>query len=378
MNSFVVPAASYEAQNAYRRLQLTMDTSDPRMATLEIRTFLKMFPDLALAINDLGVLYAQGGEKLLALACYEKANRLQPGTPVIVKNLAEFYFVEIGWSDDAILLLTELLKSYPSDVELLSLLGALSMKLGRKQEAKAFFMRVQELDPSNRDAAAALGQLDDGIQVAEFRHQPAPVQQAQPQYQCQPTAEPANVVTPATASSSLDDVLARLRANIAGTTAPATAQPATAAPMGQDLHRQAHDAANNGDQNRAISLLQQLVADGSVNPLAHNDLGVLLTQTGQIDQACSHHELAVRQAPGNPTFAKNLADLYYSYCGRTDEAIRIFTDLLRQHPNDIEVLTALAVISKNNNLIDQARTFIRQVLNLEPWNSDARRFLVEL
>lgn len=352
-----------------------------------------MFPDLALAINDLGVLYAQGGEKLLALACYEKANRLQPGTPVIVKNLAEFYFVEIGWSDDAILLLTELLKSYPSDVELLSLLGTLSIKIGREQEAKAFFLRVQELDPSNRDAAAALGQLDNGIQAAEFKQQPAaqvatwqtapaqqpaPVQQAQPQYQCQPVAEPAPAVTAPAAGSSLDDVLARLRANIAGTAAPATAQPATAAPMGQDLHRQAHEAANNGDHSRAISLLQQLVADGSVNPLAHNDLGVLLTQAGQIDQACNHHELAVRQAPGNPTFAKNLADLYYTYCGRTDEAIRIFTDLVKQHPNDIEVLTALAVISKNNNLIDQARAFIRQVLNLEPWNSDARKFLVEL
>ena len=150
MNSFIVPATTYEAQNAYRRLQVCMETEDPKLAIMEIKTFLKMYPDVALACNDLGVLYAKTGEKLLALACYEKANRLQPGTSVIVKNLAEFYFIEIGWTDDAILMLTELLKSYPDDIDLLGLLGTISWKVGREQEARTFYRRVVALEPRQR------------------------------------------------------------------------------------------------------------------------------------------------------------------------------------------------------------------------------------
>ena len=67
----------------------------PKAAIIEIKMFLKIYPGVAMACNDLGVLYLREGERLLALAC-EKANRLQPCTPDIVKNLAEFYFVELG------------------------------------------------------------------------------------------------------------------------------------------------------------------------------------------------------------------------------------------------------------------------------------------
>ncbi|CAH2029921.1 tetratricopeptide repeat protein [Trichlorobacter ammonificans] len=384
MNSFVVPAASYEAQNAYRRLQLTMEKDDPRMAILEIRTFLKMYPDLALACNDLGVLYAQTGEKLLALACYEKANRLQPATPVIVKNLAEFYFVELGWTDDAILMLTELLKSHPDDTDLLALLGTISGKIGREQEARTFFRRVLELEPGNRDASVALRQLEGAIPAAEFSAQPVrpaappvpPPVQAAP---VQPVAPPAATAAPA--GSPLDDILARLRSTIA--TAEAVVRPAspaqpTAGMSAEQRYREAQTAVANGDADRAVTLLEQLVAETPVSPLAHNDLGILYTNAGRLDLAVNHHELAVRQAPDNPLFAKNLAALYYSLCGRTDEAIAIYTRLVKEYPTDVEVLTALAIISNNNNLKEQARVFISRVLDFEPWNADARQFLAEL
>lgn len=382
-NSFVVPATTYEAQNAYRRLQLTMEKDDSRMAILEIRTFLKMYPDLALACNDLGVLYAQTGEKLLALACYEKANRLQPGTPVIVKNLAEFYFMEIGWTDDAILMLTELLKSHPDDTDLLGLLGTISWKIGRDQEARTFFRRVLELEPGHRDAALALRQLEGAIPAAEFSARPAcpPTPPTPPPAQppLQPVAPPAAPATPS--GSSLDDVLARLRSTLATTESVVQPAPPAQPVAGADAdqrYREAQAAVAAGDADRAIALLERLVAETPVYPAAHNDLGVLYTNAGRLDLACSHHELAVRQAPDNPLFAKNLAALYYTLCGRTDESIEIYTRLVKEYSTDVEVLTALAIIADNNNLKEQARTFIGRVLDFEPWNAEARRFLAEL
>jgi len=375
MNSFIVPATTYEAQNAYRRLQLCMETEDPKLAILEIKTFLKMYPDVALACNDLGVLYAKTGEKLLALACYEKANRLQPGTPVIVENLAEFYFIEIGWTDDAILMLTDLLKSYPDDIDLLGLLGTISWKIGREQEARTFYCRVVELEPGNRDAEFALRQLEGSIPAVECVPQPVRTVVA-PSPPIQPP--PAPVAETAKGGSSLDDILARLRSTVAS--APVAVQPvAHAAHSSADqLYKNTQAVINSGDSYQGIALLERLIAEHPAYAIAHNDLGVLYTQRGNYDLASKHHELAVRFEPGNPVFKKNLAALYYTFCGRTDEAIEIYTALVREFPADVEVLTALAIISNNNNLKDQARTFIRRVLDFEPWNAEARQFLSEL
>lgn len=380
-NSFVVSAASYEAQNAYRRLQLCMESDDAQLAIIEIKTFLKMYPDVALACNDLGVLYAKTGEKLLALACYEKANRLQPSTPVIVKNLAEFYFVELGWTDDAILMLTELLKSFPEDIDLLLLLGTISWKIRRDQEAQTFFRRALELQPGNQEAQLALRQLEGDIPAAEFtckqpeqpRVTPAAVAPVAPS---PPTAAQEEVATQQ--GSSLDDILARLRSTVQ---APQTVPQTTAAPVIQSAeqqYRQAQQLLQRGEEAAGIEALEHLIAEHPNCAVAHNDLGVLYTRQGTFDLACKHHELAIALEPGNPVFKKNLAALYYTFCGRTDEAVEIYTGLVREYPADVEVLTALAIISNNNNLKEQAAIFIRRVLDFEPWNADARQFLADL
>jgi Flp pilus assembly protein TadD len=109
-----------------------------------------------------------------------------------------------------------------------------------------------------------------------------------------------------------------------------------------------------------------------------NDLGVVCSRQGDMEQAAHYYEAAVAAQPMQLTYRKNLADLYYSCLGRTDEAVSIYTQLLNEYPRDVEVLTALAIISKNNHLREQAQVFIKKVLELEPWNSEAREFLVGL
>lgn len=374
MGFSVVNASQYESQNAYRRLQMNLTLDDPKTAIIEIRTFLKIYPDVAMACNDLGVLYLQAGEKLLALACYEKANRLQPETPTIVKNLAEFYFTELGWTDDAIMMLTNLLHSHPDDCELLRLLGVISERIGREGEASTFFSKVAELDPYDSQARDALARL--GVSVA-----PAPVFSPPPAQQQQPSQvlrTPTPVVQEAPAASGgLDDVLARLRATLNPSPAVSASQPPTACST-DDLYREAQGYIAGGDREQAIAALERLVAMDPGQALAHNDLGVLLSQTGDFEKAQSHYKAALSKDQNNSVFRKNLAELYYACLGKTDEAIAIYTQLLREFPTDIETLTALAIISKANNLTEQARVFISKVLSLEPWNRDAREFLATL
>jgi len=358
MSYQIIPATLYEAQNAYRRLQYHMNMDDPATTILEIKTFLKMYPDVALPYNDLGVLYSRVGEKLLALACYEKANRIQPGNPTIVKNLAEFYFMELNWVDDAIIMLTQLLNSYPDDTDLLHLLISISKQVGREQEARLFSQHLAQLEgepPPITD-----------VHVCDATTETSPTASLVPE-------EP--VVEAVPPEDNLEDILARLRQTLGQE--PATAvQPPPASPA--ELFRSAQEQMATGDDEQAVSTLERLVTLEPGNALAHNDLGVLYTRLGNMEKAGVHQATAVSLNPANITFRKNLAGLYYSCLGRTDEAIGIYTKLLRECPDDVEVLTALAIISAANRLNEQARLFMGRVLELEPWNIDAREFLAGL
>lgn len=316
MNASLVPYNLYEAKNAYQRLQTALPEA-PAEAIAEIKTFLKIFPDVALAHNDLGVLYHAVGDQLQALAHYEKANRLQPNTPTIIKNLAEFYCVVLGWADDAIDMLTALLAVYPDDFEILTALGEISSRVGRPEEARVFLRKALQIDPDNQPLRERLAQVDGPVSAAEYR---TPV-------------EPAPFAAQAAGTEMLSGPLAEL---------------------------------------------ERMLALNPQNALAHNNLGIIKTRQGDFKAAEHHFEQAVRYEPGNSTFQKNLADLYYAHLDKADEAIDVYTGLLKTHPKDTELLTALAIIAKGNQLRDQARTFIRRVLELEPWNTDAREFLAGL
>lgn len=309
MTTSVIPYNQYEAQNAYQRLRACLSQESAESAIAEIKTFLKMFPEVPLAHNDLGVLYHQAGNNLLALAHYEKANRLQPNNPSVIKNLAEFYFVVLGWTDDAIEMLTGLLNAWPQDFEILTALGAISEKVGRPEEARAFYRKADQVEPGNAEVREILARLDGPVSAAEYRQAPA----------------------------VLPDV-----------------------------------------EDEELVPLRRLLERYPENALAHNNLGIALTQRGDFEQARYHHQQAVHYEPANPMYRKNLADLYYSALGMTDDAVEIYVQLLKEFPADVEVLSALAIFSKGAGLKEQARIFINKVLSLQPWNAEARTFLAEL
>jgi Flp pilus assembly protein TadD len=276
-----------------------------------------MFPDVALDHKDLGVHYHRSGENLLALANYEKANRLQPSNSTIIKNLAEFYAVELGWVDDAIMMLTEQLRTTPQDDEVLVTLGLISEQVGRPDEARAFFKQALTLRPDDTAIRDALAGLVGPVSAAEYR---------------------------SAASPAISQQL-----------------PGISAPEPEEYVEE-------------VAALRQALLRNPSDAVANNNLGVIRSRQGNFAEAATLYERAVTADPANPMYRKNLADVYYSALSRTDDAVEIYTTLLKQYPRDTEVLTATAIISKANNLYDQAKIFIEKVLELEPWNSDARDF----
>lgn len=339
-----------DVQIGYQKIlaRLEKGSTDDGIALIE--DFLRGNPNHAEAHNDLAVLYYHQGNKLQTLGHYEKAVRISPENCTFRKNLASFYFVEMGWSDDAIFLYTDILKNNPNDTETLSSLGIISRAIGRLKEAKIFFQKLLDLEPWNNETRIALETLNT---TAED--------------QTPNTMETTNPSSP-TQISHLDTILAGLRETLT--------ELENSAP--EDLHRKSQDLVAEGRIDQAISELERLLGQNPHDALAHNDLGVLYYRQGNSAKSVDHYEFAVANSPRNPLFLKNLADVYYTDAGRTDDAVQIYLDLLRVYPDDVETLSSLAVICCHNERREEARIFLKKILEIEPSNNDARSLLESL
>jgi Flp pilus assembly protein TadD len=344
---------SYQSETCragYEHTKKLLEFLPPDESIRAVEEFLRESPDFAEAHNDLAVLYYKEGNKLQTLGHYEKAVRLSPMNSTFRKNLASFYFVEMGWTDDAISIYTDILKSQPCDIEVLTALGIISNAIGRAEEAGIFFRRVIELEPWNDEVRKALTAIEPPVSTCMDI----------------PPSEPEDTDTPGSVSE-IDEILASLR---------------KPTPLQEDspdmLYSKALRQAEDGLIEPAVASLHLLLLQDTDNALIHNDLAVLYSRTGNTADALLHQEKAVALEPLNSTFRKNLAGLYYSSGNRIDDAIALYTGLLQDAPEDIDTLGALAIICIENSRPDEATIFLNKIVELEPGNSDARRLLDQL
>ena len=159
----------------YGEVLKMMTSSNQKESIGALEMFLAIWPDYALAHNDLGVLYFKEGEKEKALEHYEQAARLEPESATFQKNLADFYYVEAGRLEEAMELYVKVLDANPTDIEVLLILGSICISLEMSDDAKFFYERVLELEPWNVDVRERLDELgegqktEDGGQRAEDR-----------------------------------------------------------------------------------------------------------------------------------------------------------------------------------------------------------------
>lgn len=319
MNQPIVSTLSpHNEGDRYQQLLNSVAALPAEEGIRQIKSFLQTYPSFATAHNDLGVLYLQAGNPTLALAHYEKAARLQPDNTTFKKNLADFYAVELGWYDDAVDMYLDILKKNPRDTE----------------------------------ALVALGQLGNAMQAATE----LPVPEVKPalEQSYQPHISPAAIIQHKPATEPI--------------------QP----PTPQQLHNSAAELIQQGKNREALSILQQLLAYHPKYAVAHNDLAILLQQEGNITEAKKHHEKALQLQPDNLTFKKNLADFLYLACDDPESALQHYVDILRHSPKDVDTLTALSRICIENNQTEDAKTFLRSILSVEPWNQEARQALSTL
>jgi tetratricopeptide (TPR) repeat protein len=304
-------------EKMYQGIQPLLNSSNPEDAIAALKNMVDAFPDFAQAHNDLGVLYYRAGDKQTALWHYEQAVQLEPGNITFKKNLADFYYVEQNRVEDALELYVDVLAIQPEDIETLLITGHICVALQRFDDAEVFYNRVLEIEPWHADAREILEKLQNIGQA--------------------PT------------------------------------QAAAVAKTAEEMYQQAQSLMAGNDPKAVIETLEDLLRTFPDFALAHNDLGVLYYNTGEKEKALTHYERAAELETSNITFMKNLADFYYVEQSRVDDALKLYVDVLALQPEDVETLLITGHICVALHKFDDAKVFYNRVLEIEPWNADARQ-----
>ena len=310
--------AANSAQEQYTAIQANLSTKSLVEAIEALQNLIASYPDFALAYNDLGVLHYNAGKKDEALSYYEKAVQLDKENLVFQKNLADFYYAEHSRVDDALRIYVQILEANPEDVETLLITGHICVSLHKFEDAQVFYQRVLALDPTNEAARENFEKLS----------------------QIHPT--PSEPKTP------------------------------------EEIYHQIQPQLNDADPHKIIASLTELLERFPDFALAHNDLGVLYYRMEEKEKARQHYERAVELMPANLNFQKNLADFYCIELGRIEDALKIYVRILSADPKDIDALMATAQICAALDKFDDARDFFNQVLQIEPWNAEARKHMQEM
>lgn len=351
-----------EGAATYERILADIRGVEIEEGISHIRDFLKIYPDFARAHNDLAVMYYQAGNALKALAHYEKSHKLDPANVTYRKNLADFYYVELEWTGDAIHTYLDILKDNPFDLEALNALGTISLQIGRKEQARQYFSRTLQLDSNNQEARQALQQIPGALA--------APATAFEPQRTISPAAAPAPVAQnpepapTAPAPKPFQDLFRAVQS-----------EPAKSSDV---LYREAVSLANVDKISEAIELLERIVTQDASHAVAHNDLGVLYQKIGEVRKSRHHHEEAARLQPANKVFQKNLADLLFVEFNELEEALELYVRLQAKAPQDIELLKAIAIVCQAVGKDSDARFFLDRVLTLQPWDRDAQAAIKEM
>lgn len=273
-------------------------------------------PDNARLHSEMAVLAYEQEEVATALGHYKQAVALAPENTFYLKNLGDFYYVVLKQAEDALAQYEKVLEKDPNSVEALILSGHVSISLHRYAKAQQYYERVLQLDPSNNEVRGLLEKIS------------------------------RSVADPNSSAMSVDD-----------------------------LFNAAQSKIQYGDPAAAISLLEQLVLQDDTHAIAHNDLGVLSYDMGNMDKALIHYQKAAALMPENETFQKNMADFYWVQKRDPQTALKYYIQALKLNPQDVEAQISCGQICLSVGQPGDAMDFFNAVLQVEPWNEDAQQLI---
>lgn len=303
----------------YEQAMSLAATGQNEAAITELQGLLAQEPGFAPACNDLGVLFQKIEDIEQARYYQQLALDMQPENNLYRKNLADLLFMGVGDHEAALTHYNQLLAKNPRDVEVLHALALICIDLGVLDDARHFLEKLLAVQPWDRDSRETLQKLNE-----------------------MKTAQPIAV---------------------------------GAVKSAQELYHEALALVQAEKLPEAKAVLETLLLSTPSHALAYNDLGVISYRLGDLASAERHYQKAAELEPANANYQKNMADLYFSELGRTDDAIHIYLDLMKKYPRDVEVMINLGHICTSVGHSEEAKSFYRRALEIEPWNKEAREAL---
>ena len=302
----------------YTSIQEQISNGDFEGAIAKLENLIGSKPELAVAYNDLGVLYHRQEKNTLALARYRRAVDLEPGNTNFRKNLADLLVVTFGEYEEALQHYVAVLAADPKDAEALFATGHICDRLERYDDAAEFYERVLEIEPDNSDAKNWLTKMGEKASAKCI-------------------------------GGNLNERYLALLSEI-----------------------------DHKDLAGAIQKIEHFIELYPKHGQAYNDLGVLYFNNDCKDKVLAHYFKAIELEPENVTFRKNLADFLYVNEGRVEEALEHYLEALRMQPDDADTLLIAGHICAAIERFEDAMCFYNKVLNIEPGNIDARNNLEAL
>jgi Flp pilus assembly protein TadD len=107
----------------------------------------------------------------------------------------------------------------------------------------------------------------------------------------------------------------------------------------------------------------------TANPMAHNNLGVVLSERGEVDEAVSHFRRALEMKPNDIKIHNYLGSLL-AQNGEVDQAISLFHRALEIKPDDAETCNNLGIALAGLERVDEAVIYFQKALELKPDNAE--------
>lgn len=118
------------------------------------------------------------------------------------------------------------------------------------------------------------------------------------------------------------------------------------------LSRQAADAIERGELDKAESLLRQALAHDLYFGPAHNNLGVVFLERGQLYEAANEFEWARKLMPSEPDPRVNLG-ICLERAGRIDDAMASFDAALQVSPEHLPAIQGAALLAVRSGRDEQ-------------------------
>jgi protein O-mannosyl-transferase len=129
-----------------------------------------------------------------------------------------------------------------------------------------------------------------------------------------------------------------------------------------------------GQINEAISQFEEALRLKPDFAAAHYSLGTVLTDRGQVDEAISQLQEAIRLEPDYADAHHSLGNALYKK-GQIDEAISRYREAIRLKPNDALARNSLGVALVKKGQIDEAISQHQEAVRLKPGDADGHYHL---